>query len=181
MFQPLVCSYIRGLCNFVSVFDNSGEGSNRIIARVDNTLHLCPQQSPVAKVTWPCVNTFPLEGRHLPEWILPWLCGFSSFSMTSRLTELHAAAAKRESRRIQWPGWPPRCTRWIFNVPSGVSSLHQGFTCIAVKPGLCVCVFVCLCWFALKGSQLFSFTLYQYNILHNPALLLSTEEVLWLS
>lgn len=97
-FSLLSAHIFWGLCNFASVFDNSEEGSNRIIARVDNSLHLHPQRLLVAKVTSPCVNTFPPEGRHLPEWILPWLCRFSFFSFTSRQTESHARKRQRRGR-----------------------------------------------------------------------------------
>lgn len=45
----------------VPIFDDSDEGSNCIIAHLDNTLHLHPQRLLVAKVTWACVNMSSLK------------------------------------------------------------------------------------------------------------------------
>lgn len=126
-----------------------------------------PRQLLVARVTWPCVNTLPPhphppEGQQLSECILPWLCRFSSFSLTSGLTKLHTCIQQRRERA----GRQNNLGYWLtVRVESLMfPQVFLCFTCIAVKPGLC------LGWFALKGPQLFALTLSQY-ILHNPALL----------
>ncbi len=146
-------------CDFVfSLFDDSGEGSNWIIARLDDVLHLHPQRSLVARVTWACVNTSPLKAKTSLNGYHHDSVDFLSCTHTRKhkvsthtLTYRGSYNALRHTYSVFFSvcAWACAlslyvyCKLWIFNVPSGVFLLHLDFTCSVVKHGPCVCVCAC--------------------------------------